>query len=548
MKLKNKEIMKVKYIWLLFILIGFTACDDDDDSSIDGIKVELTSGTADFSKYVAVGGSESAGYTDGALFKVGQQNSLPNLLAQQFALIGGGSFLQPTTNDNIGGLLFSGNVIASPRYYFDLASQTPKLLEAVPTTEVLNIVTGPYNNMGVPGAKSFHLLAPGYGNAAGVPFGLSNPYFARFASSASTRVLDDVMVQNPSFFSLWIGGNDVLFYALSGGTGVNQTGNFDPYTYGINDITDPIVFAQVFNGLVAALSSGAKGVVANIPDFTALPHFTTVPYNPLDPTNPAFGPLIPTLNMVYGAINQVYDAINQPIRKVVFSETEASAVVIKDENLSDVSTIITGALLASPQFPLFLAQLGLPPEAAPLVANLLGVTYGQSRQATAVDLLVLPSSSVIGTVNNLRSTFLQNQGLSKALADQFSAEGITLPLEDKWVLITSEQEAIRVATSSYNSTIKNVASQAGLAFVDVSSIVDEMANGGYASGNFILNTNLVKGGAISLDGAHPTARGYALLTNEFLKAIDATYGSNFEAADALTNIGAYPTNYNAALR
>ena len=38
--------------------------------------------------------------------------------------------------------------------------------------------------MGVPGAKSFHLVTPGYGSVAGVANGTANPWFARFATSA----------------------------------------------------------------------------------------------------------------------------------------------------------------------------------------------------------------------------------------------------------------------------------------------------------------------------------------------------------------------------
>jgi hypothetical protein len=78
--------------------------------------------------------------------------------------------------------------------------------------------------------------------------------------------------------------------------------------------------------------------------------------------------------------------------------------------------------------------------------------------------------------------------------------------------------------------------------------LQQVANGGAASGNYILTSDLVTGGAFSLDGVHPTARGYALLANEFLKSIDATYGSNFEEAEELNNIGDYPTNYNPALQ
>src|SRR5690606_24937959 len=129
-----------------------------------------------------------------------------------------------------------------------------------------------------------HLGIPGYGAL--------NPYFGRMASSATATLLGDAVSQNPSFFTLSeIGGNDVLGYATSGGTGVYQLGNFNPATYGGNDITDPNVFAASFEAAVVALTSnGAKGVVTNVPYITSLAHFTTVPHNPLSPTNPAFGP------------------------------------------------------------------------------------------------------------------------------------------------------------------------------------------------------------------------------------------------------------------
>ncbi|GBL35587.1 hypothetical protein EMGBS15_11820 [Filimonas sp.] len=49
----------------------------------------VSSGEADFSRYVAIGNSLTAGYTDGALYKDGQINSYPNMLASQFMQAGG---------------------------------------------------------------------------------------------------------------------------------------------------------------------------------------------------------------------------------------------------------------------------------------------------------------------------------------------------------------------------------------------------------------------------------------------------------------------------
>ncbi|MBO3097004.1 SGNH/GDSL hydrolase family protein [Gelidibacter pelagius] len=535
----------IKYLLLSAILVAFTACSDDDYDYNPAPEPlpELTAGSVDFSKYVAVGASFSAGYTDNALFIKAQENSFPNILSGIFENVGGGAFAQPLMKDNIGGFVLGSNVAVPPRLYLDLsgASPAPKLLNAVPTTQLTDVLSGPFNNYGIPGAKSFHLGIPGYGAL--------NPYFGRMASSATATVLGDAVAQNPTFFTLSeIGGNDVLAYATSGGTGVYQLGNLDPSTYGSNDITDPNVFAASFSAAVNALTSnGAKGVVTNVPYITNLAHFTTVPHNPLSPANPAFGPQIPMLNSIFGALNQIFTAID-PSRVIIFSETAASAVVINDESLTNIAPQIAGALNASPTFPAFIAQFGLPAQAAPLVANLLATTYGQARQATADDLLVLPSSSVIGTVNMASVAALMGQGLPQELAGQFSVEGVTLPLADKWVLIPSEQAEIKAATDLYNQSIAAIADQKDLALVDFKGILQTATETGFSDGDFIFTTALVTGGLISLDGVHLTSRGYSLMANEFLKAIDAKYGSNFVAAGYKAKPGEYPTNYNQALR
>ncbi|MDP5044124.1 MAG: G-D-S-L family lipolytic protein, partial [Leeuwenhoekiella sp.] len=228
----------IKYMALSAVLL--TACEAELDNPIEDGGV-YTSGSADFSNFVSVGNSLTSGYADGALYLTGQQNSFPNILAGQFALAGGGEFKQPLVNDNLGGLLAGGNQITENRFVLSVGASGnpgPVRLSGSPTTDISNVLTGPFNNMGVPGAKSFHLVAPGYGNIAGVAAGASNPYFVRFASSANATIIADAAAQSPTFFSLWIGNNDVLSYATSGGVGVNQNGNLDPSTYGANDITD----------------------------------------------------------------------------------------------------------------------------------------------------------------------------------------------------------------------------------------------------------------------------------------------------------------------
>lgn len=539
--------MNTKYIWLFIALFGFTACNDIEDvlndNNIDTtveVLPELTPGSADFSNYVSLGNSLTTGYSDGTVFLAAQQNSFPKLLSEKFSLIGGGNFTQPLVSDNYGGLALAGTRISDPRLV--TTGGAPLSIESVigpitVTTDIaLNNPTGPFNNMGVPGAKGYHLLAPGYGNIENLSLGLANPYFVRMTGSTpNASVLELAMAQSPTFFSLWIGNNDIVGYAYSGGDGSDQ-------------ITDQATFDVAYGALIAALTStGAKGVVANLPYVTDLPHFTTVPHDPLDPSDPNFGPLIPTLNTLFGALNQVFTVLNRPDRYMQFSTTTNSAVVIKDESLEDLSAQITAVLNANPDFPAFLAQFGVPAEASPAVANLLGIMYGQARKAKSNDLLTLRSGSVIGTVNSDFFAFLQSQGLSPEVAGQFSVEGITYPLGDTWVLIPGEQDEIKTATDNFNSTISGAANGAGLAFVDINAIFHKMSTTGYPDGDFILTSDLVIGGAVSLDGIHPTSRGYALIANEFMKAIDATYGSNFEASGNLLNVGYYPTNYSPLL-
>lgn len=541
----------LKYLYISLGLLAFTACNDPEDVDLDPEVIAeelpaLTAGSADFSNYVSLGNSLTAGFTDGALFQASQTLSMPNLLSQKFSLAGGGSFTQPLTSDNIGGLALAGTRIQSPRLVFGGAG--PVSLESligdvtVTTDIALNNPTGPFNNLGVPGAKSFHLLAPGYGNIANVQLGLANPYFVRMTGSTpDISVLQMAVAQAPSFFSLWIGNNDVLGYATTGGDGTNP----------ITPVSGApgVGFDGSYGALIATLTAGgAQGVVANIPNVTDVPHFTTVPHNPLDPTNPDFGNQIATLNGIFGQLNQVYAFLGVPERSIEFSTTAASEVVIRDETLIDLSAQIAGVLSASPTFPAFVQSFGLPAEAAPLVAGLLGNTYGQTREATADDLFVLPSSAIIGTVNVESVGALMEAGLPQTLAGQFSVEGISLPLEDKWVLIPSEQAEIAAATEAFNQIIAATANQAGLALVDANTLLNQLANGGITSGDFTLTSSLVTGSAFSLDGIHPTARGYALLANEFMKAIDATYGSNFEASGNLLNVGDYPTNYPATLQ
>lgn len=498
-----------KYIGLLLLSIGVASCDVNNELDIieaEAIpEVALNTNGLDFSTYISVGASFTAGYTDGAMFKAAQENSFPNILAGKF----GTEFNQPLMNDNIGGLVYGGTAVQPPRFYFNGAG--PARLPAMPTTELTTVLSGPFHNFGAPGAKSFHLGVSGYGAL--------NPYFGRMASSPSASVLGDALATNPTFFTLSeIGGNDVLGYALSGGSGVDQTGNFDPSSYGGSDITDPNVFASVFSGMVTALTAnGAKGVVANVPYITDLANFTTVPYNPVPldaatagAVSGAYAPYNGGIQQALGYLASVgfispADAAAEIAKRTISFSAGQNAVVIVDEDLTDLEAL-------NPAF------AGLK----------------QYRHATADDLLLLASSTVIGTTVGGNPQLIN---------------GVTVPLADNWVLTPQEQASIMTATDAYNTTIAAVASSnPNIALVDFKGVLTEASTGIQFDG-YTMTTSLVTGGLVSLDGVHLTARGYALMANKILAATDAEFGSNFTSAtNGLAKAGDYPTNYSAMLR
>lgn len=505
--------MKKTYIKYLFVASAafFASCEVEFDEPItdEGF---YDSGEANLSNFVAVGNSLTAGFADSALYITGQENSYPNILANQFALAGGGEFTQPLVDDNLGGLLLSGTQIAQNRFVLTVdANGEPGqgILEGMPTTDVANALASPFNNMGIPGAKSFHLVTPGYGDVNGVLTGTANPYFARIATSSSATVIGDAASLSPSFFSLWIGNNDILSYATSGGSGVDQTGNLDPATYGPNDITDPNVFASVFSDEVAALAAGGgQGVLLNIPDVTSIPFFTTVPVFsvPLDQAtadllNASFAQYndeaLPAL-VSFGVISPEEAAA----RVVSYEAGLGNAPIITDTDLTDITAILQGP------------PINLDPQTAALL--------GQLRQANENDLIVLTAASVLGT---------------QVGDDPLAINGVSIPLANQFVLTATEQSRVSAAAASYNATIQNVAVANDLAFVDARAALAQVASGGVSSNGILLTNEFVTGGAFSLDGVHPTPRGYAYTANLIIQAINSKY----QASIPMVDIGTFGT-------
>jgi len=275
--------MKKLYTIGAFALL-FSACKPSVN-----VTTPPKAGDVVFTNYMAIGCSFTAGYADSSLTVSGQLNSYPQRIFEQLETIkdgngAAGPFIQP--------LVTGDNGYPSPKFVLgtlhncDGTTRMGPIRNPLPldsngswhyTSPVNN---GQINNTAIPYIRVADYPVAGY---AGL-----NKYAQRMYYDVSKRPLDELYSRvynlHPTFFTLWLGSNDVLGYALAGGQG-NGTGEAVPVTlniYNEEDITPFQVFADIYDSILTAISSTtASGAVLNIPDITALPYFTVVPSNGL---------------------------------------------------------------------------------------------------------------------------------------------------------------------------------------------------------------------------------------------------------------------------
>ena len=93
------------------------------------------------------------------------------------------------------------------------------------------------------------------------------------------------------------------------------------------------------------------------------------------------------------------------------------------------------------------------------------------------------------------------------------------------------------AITGYNEVIAEAAAEHNLALVDMHGMMERLKTGMVVDGNNYSST-FISGQVLSLDGIHATPRGYAIIANEFIRAINAKY----QAAIPLVNVNDYRGN------
>ena len=422
-----------------------------------------TQGEADFTNYLAIGSSYTAGFADNSLYVTGQLNSFPERLFEQFSLVGAkGPFVQPLLPGEYGyprpkkvlwlthSLCNFGDSSLSPVDY-------PNPLDSVGSARFVSTVNnGQINNIGTPGLRVVDYPVVGWAVQA-APNGF--PYAQRFYHTPSSTPMEELAYRvhtlHPTFFTFWMGMDDVLGYALSGGQG-DGSANVAPQLlnyFNPKDISNIVTFESFYDTAVnMSISTGSNGALINIPDITAFPFFTTVPANGL------------TIN-TQAQVDALQARYKDEKWNKVF-ELGASYFVIEDHN-------------------------------------------GKIRQAVPGELIMLsvPMDSI-----------------------KCYGWGATTPIPARYVLTTDELQNIRNFTRTANLFIQNRALIHHLAYVDINTYMAQLSTGMTYNGvNY--STQFVQGGAFSLDGVHPTQRGYALISNEMIRVINNFYHSTMPLTD-----------------
>jgi len=416
-------------------------------------EVERTNGDADFTRYVAVGNSLTQGFQDGGVHneKGQQDNSYPAILARQMAKVqpNMGEFVQPTVPGNGAGFL-------------ELEVNAEGELEAVdipedPNWENWGDPEVSYNNLGISGIAVWncyarsnnegiinHALLGGVTLLGGGPL---NPYakfldFGEdplniFSQDPTFSYVDKIRESEATFFTCWLGNNDVLGWALAGGneqeTNIPLIGSLK-----LSPLTPVDEFTEKYDSCLAAFAaSDAQGVCATLPDVTSIPMFTTV-------------------NEEYLGVDELWITDNS----------------------------------------------------------------GTVRLKTEEDLILLYALDAI---------------------DAGAGSSQSNPIGEDVVLDFEEKEMAQTRSNELNNVIYGLANKYGFGVVDMHGYLEGFKSG-FNEDGVDLSARFVEGGVFSLDGVHPNQKGYAIIADKFIDAINLKYGANIPNVEINNYTGIYFPN------
>ncbi|WP_353721856.1 SGNH/GDSL hydrolase family protein [Dyadobacter sp. 676] len=221
-------------------------------------------------RYLAIGGSLTAGLRNGGLYRFAQLTSYPNLIARQMALK---DFAQPLfRREEANGSEYFKEVRTSPFPTFQKVAGGSAIIQS--ETLTFNAYSGRVDNLGLPFAGIFAFgerqdwrhncdLIPS------IPYDFQYRHFFRRYLSESvdsqwdTRVLDYALSQKSDLCTIELGIDDFIIYATTGGYKTSSL----PFA-AINEEGNPLIHL-----LVGLKNANSKVILATVPDIIDFPYF-----------------------------------------------------------------------------------------------------------------------------------------------------------------------------------------------------------------------------------------------------------------------------------
>lgn len=438
-------------------------------------------------KIVAIGNSLTAGYQSAGLRKDFQEHSYPYLIAKQLGI--DDVFEMPWIEaPGIGSTtLTNPNYVAGP---LEMTPAGPAVTDSTLLTDIPKLLSNallprPYDNLAVPGADLNDML-----NTLTSP---SNPFFdiiLRNPNLGNTTMLQQALLLNPSIIILWIGNNDVLGAALSGGD--------------LSQITPQDEFQSKFNELLSTIRkrSSAQIVMANIPYVTDIPYVNALDGIFLDLDQNPDTPPVPVM----------FDSNLQPID--FNPDTAATAVLylplILDPNEQQAG--VEHVLL--PYLSIYQKE---------------GIGIPDSAQIA----LYLMSAGM----DQLTASAMAHQLKQGIMANGLKPTG--QPIPGNLLLTASEVSSIKDAVDGFNNTLTQLAQSYKAVLIDANAMLTQLNTSGISgfTGKYVLQD--IVNTAFSLDGVHPNNGGYAIVANAFIDAMNAAFGTSIPDIDPTQYKGQY---------
>jgi lysophospholipase L1-like esterase len=210
----------------------------------------------DFTSYVALGDSLTAGFASGSFMDWYQERSYPAVLAHQ---AGAPVFEQPTISEpGIPAILELVSLLQNGQLQPVIAPVG--LIPGQPTNA---LYPGIYNNLGITGATLNDMI---FKTGDLQNFSPANAMFDLVLRDGVHTALEFAIGAQPTFMTVWIGSNDVLPALLAGTPADGIT------------MTPVDMFALLYNNAIGALATNTAAdiVLINIPYMTETPFATSL--------------------------------------------------------------------------------------------------------------------------------------------------------------------------------------------------------------------------------------------------------------------------------